>query len=118
MRNWEDVLPKHVAKAQHAWDRRMRVIRAINSGATRKEIANAMGVSTGRVGQIIWRADRDVRYGNKSPAETYLNELPWFDEITALHIIFERKKRFDASTIAGRRAIKTSANKFLMGKAP
>lgn len=118
MRNWEDVLPKHVAKLQHAWDRRMRVIRAINSGAKRKDIAEAIGISTGRLQQIIWRADRDVRCGNKSPAETYLNELPWFDATPAPHIIFERKRKFDESTRIGRHAIKKAANKFMMGKAP
>jgi len=117
MRNWEDVLPKHIAKAQHSWERRMRIVRAINAGAKVKEIAIATGLSLGRLYQIIKIANRQTRYENKSPAEQYLNEFPWFDDTQSQYVIFERKHKFVQSTEIGRHAIKRAAKKFMMGKA-
>jgi DNA-binding transcriptional regulator LsrR (DeoR family) len=118
MRNWEDVLPKHVAKYQHSWERRMRVFRAINAGAARKEIAKAMGLSLTRVRQIISRADREVRYGYKSPVEKYLNEFPWFNVTLDERFILERARKFDKRTKSGRNNIRRTANNFIMGHKP
>lgn len=67
---WLDRLPTVLAMRQSGWDRRQRMLRALQSGATQAEIARSLKISRCRVGQIIARARRDH---GRSPVEIYLS---------------------------------------------
>jgi len=118
MRNWEYVLPKNIAKIQHSWEIRMRVLNARNAGAKFSEIARHLGVSHGRVRQMFFKAEREVKYKKKSPIEIYFNQFPWESGVTHWQEFCKTKKNFNETTKSGRRNLKNAAANFMMGRNP
>jgi hypothetical protein len=118
MRNWEDVLPKNIAKIQYAWEKRMRVLIARNAGAKFSEIAKHLGVSHERVRQMFFKAEREVRYKNKSPIEIYFSQFPWESSVTHWQEFCRTKKNFNETTKSGRRNLKNAATNFMMERNP
>lgn len=115
MRNWEDVLPKKLARSQHSWERRMMIARAVNAGEKLKDIANYMGLSYGRTHQMYVSAKRRIAKKEKSPIEKYFDEYPWFTEVKYIEA-YQRNKIFDNSTESGQHAIKRAARRFASGE--
>jgi regulatory protein YycH of two-component signal transduction system YycFG len=118
MRNWEDVLPKNIAKIQHAWEKRMRVLIAKNAGAKFSEIAKRLNVSNERVRQMFFKAEEELRYKKKSPIEIYFNQFPWESDVTHWQEFCRTKKNFNETTKSGRRNLKNAATNFMMGRNP
>jgi hypothetical protein len=71
-RRWDDVLDPHMAGAQKAWEKNQAIKRAIEAGATRRELAAFLKVSYSNVCQRLIKAERHP----VSPLEHYLGEKP------------------------------------------
>ena len=66
-------IPEHVLGYQQAWERRHRVLAAFEcSGLNMTALAKDVGVSVGRIGQMIQRARRESTDGIKCPVELWL----------------------------------------------
>jgi len=72
MRNWSDVLPESVAIEQKQWERNQAIWRAYQELGTCREVGAAVGVSAGRITQIVARCKRHKREGWRSPIERFL----------------------------------------------
>src|SRR5215470_9598691 len=73
MRNWSDVLPASVATAQGQWERNQAIWRAYHEAGTCAEVARCVGLSSGRIAQIVARCERYKREGKRSPIERFLS---------------------------------------------
>lgn len=69
---WGDSLPADVVKKQASWQRRRDVLRMRRCGLKLKQCADRLGVSTGRVRQLIARAEREERRDVTSPLQAWL----------------------------------------------
>lgn len=83
---WYQLLPYGVAKLQHAWETRMRVLRARRAGAKFTQMAIKLGVTTSRVRQMYEQALWD-ECGGRSPVEQYMD---W--DILELHALANRER--------------------------
>ncbi len=75
MRDWGDVLPPEIVIAQERWSFRHRILAARKAGATLNEIAGSIGRSIERVRQLAARAERELNFGFKSPAENFFAQV-------------------------------------------
>ena len=75
MRDWNDLVPRHIANLQEAWERRHRVRVAINSGAKGTEIARHLGVSTATVWRLFNKAASEQQLGVLAPVEKFLGSI-------------------------------------------
>lgn len=73
---WEDCgVPVDVCIRQDQWEREVRIALAYVSGATQIEIAKSLGLSQGRVHQILQSHAREYRlHKGASPIARYLSE--------------------------------------------
>jgi predicted transcriptional regulator len=67
--NWYDVLPNQIACQQVAFERRAQVRRVHDSGVSQTSIASLLGVSRGRVRQLLY-CDGD----DKSPFDQWMDK--------------------------------------------
>jgi hypothetical protein len=72
--DWCDLVPEDLGLRQSAWEKRHRILRGLDAGASVKEIARSLKISEGRVGQLAHRARFDVSRGIKAPVLGYLRE--------------------------------------------
>jgi hypothetical protein len=70
MTDWRSILPPSLASRQIAWESAQRMLRALNTGATMREIAEALGCSRERVRQKIAKA----LAAGSAPVSPYLEE--------------------------------------------
>ena len=110
MRNWENVLPEKLAMYQTAWEKRRRIMYAVNNGAKFSEIARALKISRERVSQMDAMARRTKQ--KKSPIELYLSDFPWNKLKTDFYNLPKTEKQFDKNTRKGRTAIRETAHEF------
>jgi hypothetical protein len=72
--DWCDLVPEDLGLRQNAWEKRHRILRGLEAGASVKEIARSLKISEGRVGQLAHRARFDVGRKCKAPVLGYLEE--------------------------------------------
>ncbi|MGA7323490.1 MAG: hypothetical protein WBX25_03135 [Rhodomicrobium sp.] len=70
---WYDLLPSQLATEHIKWENCNRIVRAVEAGAGRKEIAAIMGVTRVRINQMYRIGKRQRRSGLQSPLERYLD---------------------------------------------
>jgi transposase-like protein len=68
------LLPDRVAIKQASFERRKRVMRALQAGAAASEIATRLGVSESQVYAIGGQATKRRMGGQRSPVERYFRE--------------------------------------------
>jgi hypothetical protein len=67
-------LPLSVLLAQRAWEKRHRIrIACVHGKATHVSIGRVFGVTGHRIGQLVAKAERDIRQNRLCPAERYIN---------------------------------------------
>jgi hypothetical protein len=66
-------IPEHVCELQKAWDRRHRIMVAINGGAKIKDIAAYLGISRHRVWGLNDKARFEWGRKLKSPVDAFLS---------------------------------------------
>lgn len=66
--NWFNLIDETIAQRQLAWERRQAVFRAVNAGATRREISKKLGICEERVSQIYLKAARSL---DPAPVKMY-----------------------------------------------
>jgi hypothetical protein len=81
MRNWKDVLPKHIASQQHIYERSLQAKKMRDIGFTYEEIGKRIGKTRERARQDHVRWLRKFE-GKKSPVERYF--LFTFEDMTKL----------------------------------
>ncbi len=92
-RNWEDVVPEDVARAQQAFDRGRRILRVYRAGCMQKEIALRLGVTSARVHQIVKR--EKSRHEDGSPVERWLGGQVDFEMfVEEFKRVSRRRRRF------------------------
>jgi hypothetical protein len=62
-------LPPSILAEQQAWERRQRILRAHAAGMSYRAIADRLGITAGRVAQMMRHARREA--GRLSPAQRY-----------------------------------------------
>jgi len=96
LRNWADILPDDVAKAQEEVSLRGRVMQAHKAGASYKKISKKLGVKQSVVSRMISAYYRDLEAS--SPIEKYLFSdmpLPGHELSRRLRDVQARKERAD-----------------------
>lgn len=72
-RNYTGLLPHGLDEEQTAWERRQRVLRAVEAGATQAQIGKYLGVTAQTVSTIVAKAKRDEN--RKPPINCYFDEI-------------------------------------------
>jgi hypothetical protein len=92
-RRWADLLPAHMASEQTAWEKNHAIKRALEAGATRREIADHLRISYSNVCQRLAKAERHPT----APIERYLGETPKPHEFpTPVRAAHERRTVYEA----------------------
>jgi predicted transcriptional regulator len=91
MRDWHDVLPRGVAIRQNAWDRVRQIGRMRDLGMTEKMIGARLGISQGRVHQLL------LKRNGYSPIEQYFKDDSDLREIAYLAREDQRRSRYMTS---------------------
>lgn len=79
-RQWADLLPTFVAIKQAAWQRRMSMLRAVESGATFSEIARHLGLSPTVIRSYVIQQRGRLTRGERAPIEDFLTPAGFTDE--------------------------------------
>lgn len=73
MRNWADVLPFDVARAQHGYERRRAAVHMRELGMTYREVGEKLGVGKERAREMVGKQIKEYGTGKRSPIELYLD---------------------------------------------